>query len=347
MIIGRSIPGRPRLRWGGVVRVAGLAAALLAPHAPARAAAEPDRVTVQLKWHHQTQFAGVYVADAKGFYRAERLAVEYRPWRVGDPSPVAQVLSGRAAFGITSHTEFLVALEKGAPVVAIAAIYQKSPVGFFVLKGSGIKHPRDFAGKTIAFAPTHEIHLKAVLKRVGLDLRSLRPVPYRFDLTPFYKGEVAIWAGYVMNQPVDARLAGYETTVIFPDDYGVHTYDDIVFTSRELLAGSPALAERWLRATLRGWRYAVEHPEEATEIALRVDPQLKREKQLAMLLASIPLIHTGDHPIGWMTREVWAEAAEILLDQGLLAQRPDLARAYTTALLERIHGGGHAAGPAR
>ncbi len=325
-------------RWQLAMAVL-LAATVLAPGA-AKAANAPgiEAVSVQLKWHHQTQFAGIYVAEQKGLYRAERLAVEHRPWKVGAPSPVEQVVSGAATFGITSQTQFLMDLEKGAPVVAIAAIYQKSPVGFFALKGAGIKRPKDFAGKIIAFAPSHEIHLKAVLKQSGLDLRSLRQAPYGFDLTPFYKGEVAVWAGYVMNQPVDARLAGHEVNVILPDDYGVHTYDDVIFTSEELIRRNPALIERWLRATLAGWRYAVEHPEEAVEITLKVDPTLKRDKQMAMLLASIPLIHTGQWPIGWMTREVWEEAAGILLDQKILRHRPELGKAYTTRFLEKATG---------
>ncbi|MBI4609045.1 MAG: ABC transporter substrate-binding protein [Candidatus Rokubacteria bacterium] len=295
----------------------------------------PETVTVQLKWHHQTQFAGNYVADKKGFYAKEKLVVENRPWKVGAPSPAEQVVSGAATFGITSHTQFLVDRGRGVPVVAIAAIYQKSPVGFFALKRSGIKHPKDFTGKAVAFAPTHEMHLRAVMKRLGLDFASVRRAPYSFDLTPFYKGEVPVWAGYVMNQPVDARLAGHEVTVIFPDDYGVHTYDDIIFTSEDVIRRNPALVERWLRATLRGWRHAIENPEEACEITLKADPTLKRDKQMAMLLASIPLIHTGQYPIGWMTREVWEEAMEIMLEQKILSRSLAVEKAYTTRFLEQ------------
>lgn len=324
-------------RWKAVAAVFTLAM-LLAPGATGLVEGQSlEDVSVQLKWHHQTQFAGIYVADHKGFYEKEQLAVDYRPWKVGAPSPIEQVVSGAMTFGITSQTQFLVGREKGEPIVAIAAIYQKSPVGFFTLKASGIRRPRHFADKTIAFAPAHEIHLKAMLKRLGFGLPALRRVPYSFDLTRFYKGEVAVWAGYIMNQPVDARLAGHEVTVIFPDDYGVHTYDDIVFTSEEWIRQNPALVERWLRATLRGWRHAIEHPEEATEITLKVDPTRQRDKELAMLLASIPLIHTGQHPIGWMTQEVWEEAAQILLDQKILTRRMPLEKAYTTRFLDQVH----------
>lgn len=292
---------------------------------------------VQLKWHHQTQFAGLYVAEQTGLYRNERLAVELRPWKVGAPSPIEEVTSGRAHFGITSQTQFLVERQKGAPIVAIAAIYQKSPVGFFALKHSGIKRPTDFVGKTIAFALTHQIHLRAMLKKVGVDPAALRPVPYSYDLKPFLSGQVAILGGYIMNQPVDARLAGHEVNVIFPDDYGVHAYDDIVFTSESVIARNPDLVERWLRASLRGWRFAVERPDEATEMTLKVDPTRRREKELAMLLASIPCIHTGEHPVGWMSRDVWDEMVQTLTEQKILAGPVAVDRAYTMTFLERVY----------
>ncbi|MBI2218882.1 MAG: ABC transporter substrate-binding protein [Candidatus Rokubacteria bacterium] len=326
----------PTRFWSSMLALAVCASAAAVP-APAPAQAfEP--VTVQLKWHHQTQFAGLYVAEHRGLYQAERLAVQHAPWKVGMPSPIDQVAAGRATFGITSQTEFLLARERGVPVVAIAAVYQRSPVGFFVLKRSGIRHPREFAGKAVAYAPTHEIHLKAMLKRLDVDPAALRRVPYSFDLGPFYRGEVPVWAGYVMNQPVDARLAGHEVTVFFPSDYGVYGYDDIIVAAEELVRRNPRLIERWLRAALRGWRVAIERPDEATDVALKVDPALRRDKQLAMLLASIPLIHTGEHPIGWMTREMWEEAMGILLEQKILSRPVDLSRAYSTAFLEQVWG---------
>jgi NitT/TauT family transport system substrate-binding protein len=295
----------------------------------------PASVTVQLKWHHQTQFAGLYVADAKGFYRAERLDVRHQSWKPGETSPIEQVLSGAAQFGITSQAQFLIEREKGARIVAIAATYQRSPVAFFALKRSGIKHPRDFAGKTVAFAATHEVPLKAILKRFGVELKDLKRVPYGFDLAPFYKGDVAVWAGYAMNQPVDARLAGHDVHIVFPDDYGVHGYDDIIFTSEDMLRTNPVMVERWLRAALRGWRYAIEHVDEATTITLTLSPSLKRDKQEAMLLASIPLIHTGEHPIGWMTREIWHDAATLLYESKLLGRMPAVETLFTTRFVER------------
>jgi NitT/TauT family transport system substrate-binding protein len=322
-------PSIPR----AVASLAAACVAVLVLTAPVASAAEP--VTVQLKGHHQTRFAGLYVADARGYYRGEGLDVRHREWRLGDKSPIEQVVSGAADFGITSPAQFLVERDKGARIVAIAAVYQRSPVAFFSLKKSGIKHPRDFAGKTIAFAPAHEVQLKAVLKRVGVDARELKRAPYGVDLAPFYKGETLIWAGYAMNQPVDARLAGYDVDVIFPDDYGVRAYDDILLASEDLIRRRPAVVERWLRATMRGWRYAIEHADEATTITCALRDGLKRDKQVAMLRASIPLIQAGERPLGWMTREVWQGTAERLHEHGLLTRLPSMDGLYTTTFVER------------
>jgi ABC-type nitrate/sulfonate/bicarbonate transport system substrate-binding protein len=308
------------------------AAAILLTATLARAG---DAVTVQLRAHHQSQFAGLYVADAKGLYRTEGLDVRHREWKLGDRSPVEQVVNGAADFGITSQAQFLIEREKGARIVAIAAIYQRSPVVFLVLKRSNIKHPRDFAGKTIAFSPTHEVALQNVLKRVGLEVKHLKRTPYGFDLAPFYKGETAIWAGHAMHQPVDARLGGHEITVISPDDYGARGYDDILFVSEELVRRKPAVVERWVRAALRGWRYAIDHVDEAITITCALSDTLKRDKQAGMLLASIPLIQSGEHPVGWMTRDVWQEAGQLLYEHKRLSRVPSLDGLFTTTFVER------------
>ena len=308
------------------------AAAILLTASLARAG---DAVTVQLKGPHESRFAGLYVADAKGFYRAEGLDVRHREWKLGDRSPAEQVANGTADFGITSQTRFLTERERGARIVAIAALSQRSSIVFLTLTRSNIKHPRDFAGKTIAFAPAHEVVLHGVLKRFGLDVKQLKRMPYGGDLTPFYKGDTAIWAGHALHQPVEARLGGHEITVISPDDYGVHGYDDIVFVAEDLLRRKPAVVERWVRAAVRGWRHAIDHADEAIAITCAVSETLKRDKQAGILLASIPLMHTGAHPLGWMTREVWQSAAERLHAHKALARVPPLDGLFTTTFVER------------
>jgi ABC-type nitrate/sulfonate/bicarbonate transport system substrate-binding protein len=315
--------------------VAALALAGLTSLVPSRAAVADDTVTVQLRATHQARFAGLYVADATKLYRAEGLAVRHREWRLGDRSPVEQVVSGAADFGITGQAQFLVAREQGARIVALAAVFQRPSVVFVALKRSNLTHPREFAGKTIAFAPPHEAALQGLLKRVGVDVKDLKRAPYGGDLAPFYRGETAIWAGHAIEQPVDARLAGHDVTVIFPDDYGVQGYDDILFASEDLVRRKPALVERWIRAALRGWRHAIAHADEATTITCALDDTLKRDRQAAMLRASIPLVQGGDRPVGWMTREVWQAAAALLHEHRALTRMPAVDGMFTTVFVRR------------
>lgn len=316
--------------------------ALLGSSGPPVSAAQQgqESTSIRLKWHHQTQFAGVYIAHQKGFYQEAGVQVRIHGVQEAGElkvSPIQRVLAGEQDFGITSQSQFLAERSKGTPVVAIAAIYQRSPVGFFTLKRSGISRPQQFVGKTVTFAPTHEIHLRAMLRNLRIDFSDLKVVPYSYDLTPWYTGKVDVWAGYIMNQPVDARLAGHEVNIIFPDDYGVHMYDDILFTTKKTIVESPRLVQGFLTATLRGWRYAIENPEEAAEVTVAMYPRLKREKQLAMLLASIPLIHTGEHQIGWMEREAWEKIQRLFHDYKILSQPVDLNQAITVEFLNRAY----------
>src|SRR3989344_1272101 len=101
---------------------------------------EPTKVTVQLKWVHQAQFAGIYVAKERGLYEEEGLDVTIDHGGPNAP-PLPPVLSNRAEFGVAGADDVLVAVSEGKSVRAIAAIYQESPVVYFALKESGIETP--------------------------------------------------------------------------------------------------------------------------------------------------------------------------------------------------------------
>jgi NitT/TauT family transport system substrate-binding protein len=96
---------------------------------------------------------------------------------------------------------------------------------------------------------------------------------------------------------------------------------------------------RFLRATLRGWQWAVENPEKAGPLALKYDPTLDAAHQVAIMEASVPLIHTGEDHIGWMRAEVWQGMHEMLLEQGILDEPVDLDKVYTMEFLHETYGG--------
>jgi NitT/TauT family transport system substrate-binding protein len=317
-----------------------LAIALLAACGPQEVEQPPDEVTVQLTWTHSAQFAGFYAADQQGYYAEENLAVSLLPPSGPGADVFAPVVDGTADFGVNFGAGLVIARSQGRPVTAIAAIYRRYPLAFMTLADSGLARPQDFPGHTIrTLVPGGSaVAFRAMMTRLGLDPDSVQQVDVGYDLEPFLAGELDIWPGYVINEVLTAREQGYEVNLILPEDYGVHLYGDVLFTSDRLIEEKPDLVERFLRATLRGWRYAVENPEEAVAATLKYDDSLDEAHEMAAVEASVPLIHTGQDQIGWMRAEVWEGMQQMLLEQGLLDEPVDLNTVYSMEFLERVYG---------
>lgn len=300
-------------------------------------AAEPDRISVQLKWLHDAQFAGLYVAEQHGLYESEGLEVVLLPGGVS-VDEIEAVASGKHAFGIVDASALLRSREQGVSVVAIAVIYRIYPSVYFALTESGIRQPADFIGKRVIVNP-NDVVLPAMLARAGVSIEQIEPVEPTYDMSAFFSGEVDVWSGYLTNQALAAREAGYEINIIYSDDYGVSVYGDTLITTEALLESNPDLVVRFLRATLNGWRWAIENPALAAPLALEYDSGLDVQHQVNMMLASVPLIHTGEGPIGWMEDAVWQGMHDILVEYGSLTGTTDIETAYTMESLEAIYGG--------
>ena len=294
-------------------------------------------VTVQLRWTHQAQFAGYYAADQNGYYAAEGLAVTFLEGET-TVDTLPPVLSGTAQFGITNLDVLILARADGKPLRTVAAVSRRSPTVYISLADSGIRRPQDFVGKTIAIGITGRPTLYAVTARVGVT-----PDQYTMvdttpnDLTQLYSGQVQVRAGFLTNEVLTARAAGYELNLIFPEDYGVHTYNDILFTTDDLIATNPDLVRRFLRATLRGWTYAVENPTAIGPMVVKYRADADVTHETAFMIASLPLVYTGEDHIGWMKPEVWAGMEQLLREQRVLTEPVDVTQVYTLQFLQEIY----------
>ena len=299
----------------------------------------PDQVLVQLKWVHQAQFAGFYLAQEKGYYAAENIAATFLE---GGPGidVIEKVVSGGADFGIGGPEGILVQRSRGKPVVAIAAIYRRSPVVFVSLSDSGIERPADFLGRSVAVEGIveYEVQLKAMLKKLGLDIHQVKVVPHSYDLTRLREGKLDSMGLYLTGGVIRLRQKGQKVNLIWPGDYGIHMYADTLITTDRMIAENPDRVTRFLRATLRGWREAIEDPGAAVAVTLKYAREKDSELQTRMMEASVPLIHTGEDQIGWMKAGVWERTHQLLLEQGLLAGPVDPDKAYTMEFLQRIYG---------
>jgi NitT/TauT family transport system substrate-binding protein len=229
-----------------------------------------EAVIVRLKWVHQAQFAGNYVAIEKGFYADEGLSVTVEPFSYEDRS-IASVLAGKSDFGIAGAEEILLAKEAGLPIKAFAVIYKKNPVVAYSLKSSGITRPSQFVGKTVGIERgiNVEYQYAAMMSKLGIDRSKIKEVSVGYDAAELLTGKVEVSTGYIINEPQLVVEAGKEINTMLMSDYGINMYADVLFTTDEMIAKRPELVAKMLRATLKGWQYAIEHEEEAVNITLK------------------------------------------------------------------------------
>jgi len=299
---------------------------------------ELQEITVKLKWLHQAQFAGNYVAVEKGFYANEKLKVNLGPFSFEDPT-IDSVVNGTAVFGITGADELILARSKGLTLKAFAVIYKINPVCAYSLKESGITNPQDFIGKNIGLerGTNVEILYYAMMGKLDINRSQINELTIGYDATELLNGITDVSTGYLINEPHQVIEAGYEVNTILMADYGVNMYADVLFATEDTINNNPELVEKFLRATLEGWQYAIDHNGEAIDIVLEYVTNGSRSHEMYMLNSSIPLIQTGETPIGWMKKDEWMQAQDILLEQNITDAEINIENVYTMDFLEKIY----------
>lgn len=331
-----------------VVLVAGIGAGLVAKRysrtsprvdrIPATARLPQMKATLRLRWLAQSQFAGVYWAARKGLFEKEGIEVAVNPAGPGI-NFIQLVGSGAEDFGICAAPQIIEARAKGLPVVALAVIFQANPIIFFAKKDSGIKEPADWIGKTVAVFNGFEQEnvFRALLKKTGVDPKKLHEYPAKFDMTPFFRDEVQVWSGYVINQPNTAEERGFPVTRMFPDDYGVHISGDTLYTTEKVIREKPELVQRMVNAILAGWRQALANKSEAVDIILSIDSKLDRVHETKMIdsVEKLTLTKDIDGKIGWMTEEQWRGMAGLWKQFGGISTDINPSDCYNRTFLDK------------
>jgi NitT/TauT family transport system substrate-binding protein len=294
------------------------------------AALAEESVTLRLKWFHQAQFAGFYVAKDKELYKAAGLNVDIQPGGPDFPA-IQMVTGGNEQFGVTSADQILIARSKGVPVVALAVIFRRNPFVLFSLAKSGIKAPADYVGRNIGvkIGGNEELIYRAVLAKAGIDKTKLNEIPVKFDITPLLAGAVDVWPGYLINEVLAAREKGFDVNVVSPPDYGIDLYADTLFTTEKMLREKPEIVRKFVVATLKGWSSAIAAPEEAAQITVKYGAKLTYDHELAMMKASLPLLQPDAQPVGWMDAANWSATQKLLVDAGFQKTSVDIEKAFT------------------
>ena len=289
-------------------RLARLLLLLILVSTVAADAAATTPLTLQLRWHHQFQFAGYYAALEQGFFAQEDLQVTIVEGGPGI-NPIDEVLSGHAQLGISSG-ELVYGRLRGEPLVALAAIFQHSASVLMVLADSGITTPQDLAAKPISMLEHGRpfIEIAAMLANEGIPLEQVTAKTNRAGIGNLLDGSVAGKYAYVTNEPWLASQARIAIRLLRPLDYGVDFYGDTLFTSEQELADQPEAIAAFRRAALRGWDYALRHPDELIDLIVeryvpdKPPAQLRFEADTMRDLIYPDLIEIGHmNPGRWQT----------------------------------------------
>lgn len=307
---------------------------------PAPAAA-PETLSMVFMAGYKPQanlpFVGVYVAQEKGFFQEENLAVqiEHSPGRGEHLQMVAsgkvQVTTQDAAVMLQRRAD------PGLPLVSIALIGQRGQQAFAALQSSGLVEPKDWEGHTVGYKGTPPPDLTALLLAAGADPAKIELVNVGFDPRLLTEGKVDVYPVFKSNEPYLIESWGYALTLWDPADYGVPSLGLTYVTSEATLAGQPETLRRFLRASLRGIDYARSHPEEAVQAVLKyTGPETDPDHMRFMLeaeLADADSDLTRANGLGWQSAEQWQALADMLRQNGVLADI-DVNKAFTNDLLK-------------
>jgi len=234
-----------------------------------------EKVVLQLKWEHEFQFAGYYAALWQGFYESEGLDVEIRPVSRPDGSlvsPAQEVSSGNAHFAIGA-TDILVHRDQGAEFVVLAPIFQRSPNALFALQDTQMESVEDLTKLTIASTKndftTDEIN--ALLNANGVKHSKLKIKHITPTIDALLKGTVDAISTYGVSANFAAQEKNIKLKKLLPAEHGLDFYGDTLYTHQRVIQNNPEIVERFVRATLKGWQYALNNKQElATKISLQL-----------------------------------------------------------------------------
>jgi NitT/TauT family transport system substrate-binding protein len=301
-----------------------------------------DALTLQLKWVTQAQFAGYLVAESKGFYDEENLDVTILP---GGPNiaPEQVIAGGGADIVVTWMAAGMAARDNGVPLVNIAQPFKRSGLMMICPTETGITEVADFPGRTLGvWFFGNEYPFFAWMNKEGIPTDGseggVTVLQQSFDIQPMIQGQADCISVMTYNEYGQALDAGYgpdNLTIFNYTEMGNDLLEDGLYVMEDTLE-DPAKVDaytRFVRASMKGWAYALENPDEAAEIVVEMDDTGAAEfdHQRYMVEEVSKLVDPQDPALDMATYERTVQA---LLDQGIISAEPE--GAYTTVVTDAL-----------
>ena len=317
------------LRKSLIVATFATALGLAAGHA----AAADTAVTFQLNWMSGGPNAGFEAALAQGFYKDAGLDVTIVQGN-GSANTSQLVANGRAQLAYADAVSVMQLIAKGAPMKIIATVYQSNPNALMSLKKADIKSFQDLKGKKVGVpsGSSQTTMLPLLLKANNLKESDINMIdmPVASMVPALLQGQVDAVLGSIDAYQIQAESQGAQLDVYRFADYGVPTVSTSIFASDDYLKSNGEVVKKFVAASLKGWSFAIDHPEQAIKDVKKVFPDTNEKLATQELAAIHPLFCSGGAKyIGKAEPQLWAKSQELLAEVKLLPAGQDPKSYYT------------------
>ncbi len=296
-----------------------------------------DEVTLVTTWYAQAEHGGYYQAVAEGIYEEYGLDVNIR---MGGPqvNGLQLLVAGRADFVMNYDFAVLSGVEEGLPLVTVAAPFQFDIQG--LMTRTDVSGLDDLDDKQILVAGTGTTYWWPWFRDTyGYDEEQRRP--YTFSLQPFFTSENVVQQAFPSSEPYQAQQQGMEVNFYLLSDAGYPPYTQAITTTRDMVENDPDLTQRFVEASIRGWKSYMENPEPGNRLIKEDNPD-QTDGQLAFAhdwMTENEVVsgrEAAEKGIGIMTDERWEYTANFMMEAGLLDSDSDWRKAYTTEFVDHL-----------
>ena len=296
------------------------------------------KITVVLDWVPNTNHTGIYVARDKGYYKEEGFDVEIiQPTEGGAADLIA---AGKGEFGISYQEQVTYArlATPPLPVKAIAAIIAHNTSGFASPVEKNIKTPKDFEGKKYGGwgSPVEETMIRALMEKYNADYSKVQIVNIGASdfITSVQKDVDFSWIFYGWDG-IASEVKGFKINFLKLQDFdkNLDFYTPVIITSEKIIKDDPEMVKKFLKATSKGYNFAISNPEESAMILIKNAPELDKEIVTASQKYLAGQYQADSIKWGIMNEEIWRNFSKWMLDNNLITQDFDYKNAYTNELL--------------
>ncbi len=292
------------------------------------------KLSLQLDWKHNVQFAGVLLADYYQFYTLQGIQLKIKPWDFG-VDVLDIVAKNPTILGCAEQDVILAAQAAGKPIKAVATMFQTSPLGLMSMPDHNIASLQDLIGKKVGVHADTQKVMDLVMGYSKLSSKEIEVVNISYDekFDKLLTGEVDAVQCYLVDEPIGfASQTGIQPTVIRLSDYGYDAYVQTIFAHHSLLETQREQVKAFLKATFQGWQLALDNIPKAAKIVVEnyVNPKSKYNnldyqiQSLELISEYITLGERLNQPLGLISAERWQSMAERLVQFNIIKSAPTL-----------------------